>query len=175
MATVVKDPLLSAARIIIYIMMGFIVIAGVACLIATPFVLVMSDTIIAEAAQEGFVMSYTLVLGIAALLLLVVGSTVAIFLFLRRLLWIIASVGQGDPFIPENADRLQQMAWISVILQVLAIVIGTMGAWVEYQMEEVTIDASFSPMGILTILLLFILARVFRKGTEMRDELEGTV
>lgn len=33
------------------------------------------------------------------------------------------------------------------------------------------IDAS----GILLVILLFILARVFRKGTEMREDLEGTV
>jgi hypothetical protein len=29
--------------------------------------------------------------------------------------------------------------------------------------------------GFLLALVLFILARVFRKGTEMREELEGTV
>ena len=29
--------------------------------------------------------------------------------------------------------------------------------------------------GVILVLVLFVLARVFRKGTEMREELEGTV
>jgi hypothetical protein len=34
-------------------------------------------------------------------------------------------------------------------------------------------DASFS--GVLAALLIFVLAQIFRRGSEMRAELEGTV
>ena len=33
----------------------------------------------------------------------------------------------------------------------------------------------FSPLGVLAILLVFVLAQIFRHGSEMRAELEGTV
>ena len=36
-------------------------------------------------------------------------------------------------------------------------------------------DFGFSGGGLLLMLVLFILARVFRRGAEMREELEGTV
>jgi len=37
------------------------------------------------------------------------------------------------------------------------------------------IDGGLDGGSILLILILFILARVFREGARMRDELEGTV
>ena len=38
---------------------------------------------------------------------------------------------------------------------------------------EVTADVSAN--GLLLVLVLFILARVFKTGAQMRDDLEGTV
>ena len=40
---------------------------------------------------------------------------------------------------------------------------------------DISIDASISLSGILLVLLLIILARVFDRGAEMREELEGTI
>ena len=40
---------------------------------------------------------------------------------------------------------------------------------------DITIDAGLDIEGILLALILFILARVFRHGARMRDDLEGTV
>jgi hypothetical protein len=37
------------------------------------------------------------------------------------------------------------------------------------------IGFGLSPAGVAFVLLLFILARVFRQGAAMRDDLEGTV
>jgi hypothetical protein len=37
------------------------------------------------------------------------------------------------------------------------------------------IDWSFSPTRWVAVLLLFVLARVFEQGAQMREELEGTV
>ena len=41
--------------------------------------------------------------------------------------------------------------------------------------HEVGSGDGFSLTGILMVLILFILARVFKRGAEMREELEGTV
>ena len=40
---------------------------------------------------------------------------------------------------------------------------------------ENNVDNDLSLSGILAILLVFILAGVFERGAEMREELEGTV
>ena len=41
--------------------------------------------------------------------------------------------------------------------------------------DTFVVDSGFDVNGLLLMLILFILARVFRKGADMRAELEGTV
>ena len=90
---------------------------------------------------------------------------------------IIATVGDGDPFILVNADRLTHMAWLSVAVQVLGIVASLLGKWAEkrYAANNFEFNSEFTFTGIALALVLFILARVFREGAKMREELEGTV
>jgi hypothetical protein len=94
---------------------------------------------------------------------------------LKRLLAIVATVREGDPFVAANAYRLQAIAWILLVLQVLSVVIGTIGKSVSSPAHPVDLDAGFSINGWLAVLLTFLLARVFAEGTRMRDDLEGTV
>jgi hypothetical protein len=94
---------------------------------------------------------------------------------LTRLLAIVETVRSGDPFVAVNARRLQATAWTLLALQLLSIVIGAIGKAVSSPAHPVNLDAGFSINGWLAVLLTFLLARVFAKGTEMRDDLEGTV
>ena len=96
-------------------------------------------------------------------------------LFIRLLRRIIDSVAQGDPFIPENAVRLSQMGWLSVAVQLIAIPAGALSGWIAYTGHLRYIDVGFSVGGVVLALILFILARVFRQGAQMRADLEGTV
>jgi hypothetical protein len=75
---------------------------------------------------------------------------------LTRLLAIVETVRLGDPFVAENAGRLQTIG------------VSTMA-------HPLDIDWNFSLTRWLAVLLVFVLARVFEHGTRMRDELEGTV
>lgn len=101
--------------------------------------------------------------------------------FLLELRGIVSSVGEGDPFHPENARRLSRMGWIALIGQVLILPLGALATWLEPFADklgdniEIKTSVGFDGGTILLILILFILARVFRRGAEMRDELEGTV
>lgn len=99
--------------------------------------------------------------------------------FVRQLSGIIKTVEAGDSFSPANADRLSRMGWIAVGGQVLALPLGWILYWMTPYLEKAgeKVDIGVGPDGeaILLILVLFILARVFREGTRMRDELEGTV
>ena len=66
------------------------------------------------------------------------------------------------------------MTWIALAIQ--AISIGAILLSVSLGGRKSEIDASMGAVtGTLMALILFILARVFRVGTEMRSELEGTV
>ena len=97
------------------------------------------------------------------------------YVVFTRLLAIIATVREGDPFVAANASRLQTIAWALLAVQILSVVIGGIGDAVSTPAHPVDLDAGFSINGWLAVLLTFLLARVFAEGARMRDELEGTV
>lgn len=181
MTSIAKDPLLAIAKGLLWFLMGVMGLAAVACLVAIPAVLIMQDTIAAQIASElhgasfhDFLGALCLVLVLAAGLL---GLLFRIFQLLKR---IVDTVGQGDPFVPVNARRLTQMAWITLAIQLISLPLAGVAMWIHEVTEGATRTGFRSELGLdanglLLMLILFILARVFRKGAEMRDELEGTV
>jgi hypothetical protein len=96
-------------------------------------------------------------------------------LILNRLLALVETVRDGNPFVASNAHRLQTIAWALLGLQVVSMVIGGIAKSVSMPAHPLHLDAGFSLTGWLAVLLTFLLARVFAEGTRMRDELEGTV
>jgi len=93
----------------------------------------------------------------------------------KRLLAMVGTVRSGDPFVAANADRLNAIGWLLVALQVLSMVIGSIGEAISTPEHPLHLDAGISLMGWLAVLLTFVLARVFAAGTLMREDLEGTV
>jgi hypothetical protein len=116
-----------------------------------------------------------LVLGLRAVAVLGLVTIPVNYGILTRLLAMVETVRAGDPFVATNAERLRTIAWSLLTLQLLSIVIGTIGKAVSTPAHPVNFDAGFSTSGWLAVLLTFVLARVFAEGTNMRDELEGTV
>lgn len=176
-----RDPLLMAAKGIVWFFTILLALVTVAILIGIPAVVVFQDNLMAELADEGLTVGKEV---IGAILLLMAGMAALLALavyFLVLLRRIIDSVGQGDPFAPENGDRLSRMGWIALATQFLTLPIGGIALWLEEEIgdasDKVNIDGDFglSVEGVLLTLVLFILARVFRHGTAMRDDLEGTV
>ena len=97
------------------------------------------------------------------------------FLFICNLRRIVDSVAEGDPFIPENAVRLENMAWLVVAIEVVAVPAGMLSGWISYVSHVRYLDVGVSIGALILALILFVLARIFRRGADMRDELEGTV
>ena len=93
----------------------------------------------------------------------------------RRLLAMVATVRGGDPFVADNAYRLQAIAWALLALQILSIIIGAIGEGNSTAKHPVDLDAGFSVNGWLAVLLTFILARVLAEGTLMGRDLDGTI
>jgi len=115
--------------------------------------------------------------GILVLVSVLCGLGFRIFQLLKK---IVDTVSEGDPFIPDNAARLTLMAWLVLAGQIVGLPIATIAAWINKAAEgwghtDINVVVGFAENGLLLLLLLFILARVFRKGAEMRAELEGTV
>lgn len=94
---------------------------------------------------------------------------------LKRLRAMVNTVRAGDPFVASNAGRLQAIAWALLALQLLSLLVGAIARTISTPEHPLHLDAGFSVAGWLAVLLTFVLARVFRLGTDMREELEGTV
>ncbi|WP_095012102.1 DUF2975 domain-containing protein [Tsuneonella mangrovi] len=175
MSTITSDPLLAVAKGILYFILGAIGIAGAGVAIAIPALAIFNGKAIAQLTQAG-APGYTVWL-IMALLAIVVGVLYLAWRFFVHMLRIVRSVEEGDPFVPANADRLTSMAWIMLAINVVSIPVAALGAYIAKLAHDasVNIDVGVGGGGIVLILTLFVLARVFRKGTEMRADLEGTV
>lgn len=93
--------------------------------------------------------------------------------FLLTLGRIVGSVLVGSPFVAINADRLTRMGWIAVLLKLVAL--AETGLMASAMPDAFRFVSRFSGPSLVMILVLFILARVFRQGAAMRDDLEGTV
>ena len=115
----------------------------------------------------------------AAICLTVMANFAAMFVFFGKMRALIESASKGDPFIPDNARRLNAMAWLLLGSQVLTVIVGELRVFamslIDPQSQN-TFDISPNDLaGFLIVLVLFILARVFRHGAAMREDLEGTV
>jgi len=178
--TIVKDPLLAAANVMLVFFIAVLSFAAAAFVVAAPAVTIFKRDVLSEFARNGTADAARLypelpwvILGLAVLLALGVWFLV----LLRR---IVRSVGEGDPFVPVNAARLTRMGWLALAGQIASLPIGAAVVHVARMVSdsghgEVGNDFGFSGEGVLLVLTLFILARVFRQGARMREELEGTV
>src|SRR4249919_526343 len=110
-------------------------------------------------------------LGLRAIVVIGVVAAGIVHTILRRLLAIVDTVRDGDPFTLENATRLEAIAWRVMALEVLRFVIASIASAVW---EPGRIDG-FSIASWFAVLLLFVLSGVFAQGARMRADLDGTV
>ena len=173
-----KDPLLAIARVVTWFFIVVLAIVCLAMLVAAPIVAFNNAAVIGELSKEGVKVGSEVTFVIVMVLLGIAGLMALAVWFLRLLLRIVDSVGEGDPFAPVNAVRLNRMAWLSLGGYLAAIPVGAMVMWLASVAKEAHADVQTDlDLGgsLLLPLVLFILARVFRHGAAMREELEGTV
>ncbi|HEX4178128.1 MAG TPA: DUF2975 domain-containing protein [Rhizomicrobium sp.] len=117
---------------------------------------------------------------LAAATLVITGGVICIalaawmFILTAR---IIDTGSHGDPFVTVNADRLNHIACLLLAVQVVGFAVDAlMNLFPPNITRNVSVGYDgFSAAGILAALLIFVLAQIFRHGSEMRAELEGTV
>ncbi|WP_159980799.1 MULTISPECIES: DUF2975 domain-containing protein [unclassified Novosphingobium] len=176
MRSITHDPLLALARGVILVSMGVTALIGALFLVLSPFMVFGRFDIMARISGDGpDGLTTDTFIAIGGVLILIAAMAACAFLFLRHLLRIIDSVGQGDPFNPVNAGRLAAMGWLALAIEGISFPTGLVAAWIARTVKDSHIGIGFSLGGVLLAIILFILARIFRKGAEMRAELEGTV
>jgi len=99
-------------------------------------------------------------------------------LICRALRRVVASASVGDPFIEANAADLVRIAWLLLGWDVFDWVIKpTVYAFLSLG-PKVSIpgllDGFLTPR-LLPVLLVFVLAQIFRRGSDMRAELAETI
>ena len=117
----------------------------------------------------------TLFLGMRLIMVIGIAAVPLAHVVLTRLLAIVDTVKAGDPFVSDNAARLETMAWAILGMELLHFAVGAIATSVSTEAQPLDLDWNFSVTRWLAVLLLFVLARVFEQGTKMREELEGTV
>ncbi|MEL1251580.1 DUF2975 domain-containing protein [Aurantiacibacter gilvus] len=176
-----NDLLLLAGKVLSIFLQSIMALASVVLVIAVGALLVMRGTIIAEYAEHvGDPEAVFPVFAAVGVVLIGLAIVASLFVFFGKLRRIIATVGEGDPFVPANADRLNQMGWLMLGVRLLMFPAMALGTWLASyadEMEDVhfSIEGGLDLSGILLVIILFILARVFRHGAAMREDLEGTV
>jgi hypothetical protein len=145
--------------------------AGILALFVTSLV---AREVLFEALKVGLA-TPRMIDGMRLIMVIGIGATPLTHILLTRLLAIVETVRRGDPFVADNAARLQTMAWALLGLEVLHLVVGAVAAAASSPSQPIDLDWNFSVRGWLAVLLLFVLARVFDHGTRLRNDLDGTV
>ena len=104
--------------------------------------------------------------------------TLFVLLAIRATSGIVDTAIAGDPFVGDNAERLKRIGWCLLGVMVVQFLASLVINWIAPDNNIAGhIEAGDGPSlaGGLAVLLIFVLARIFQHGSQMRDELEGTV
>jgi len=165
-----RPDILATTRAVLRLLLGLNALfgAGIAALLATSLAAPLW-------LQTALGAPASLMTGMRLIMLIGLAGIPLAYLILARLLAMVQTVRAGDPFIPENAHRLQRIAQALLGIQLLNLAVGAVCAAASTPTNPLDIGWSPSVDGWLAVLLLFVLARVFDLGTQMRADLEATV
>jgi hypothetical protein len=149
--------------------------AGILALLVTS-VVVPGPLFAALTGERGNVAAAGRAIGAMRLMMVVglVGVPVG-HVILTRLRAMVMTVRGGDPFVIDNARRLDTIAYGVLAFEILHLIVGAIAKSEAFSAHGIHVDWSFSFTPWLAVLLLFVLARVFAQGARMRADLEGTV
>lgn len=113
--------------------------------------------------------------GMRLMMLVGIAAVPVAHVILARLRAMLGTVRAGDPFVIENAQRLNAIAGAVLALEILHLLVGAIAKSAAFASLGIHIDWTFSFTPWIAVLLLFVLARVFEHGARMRADLAGTV
>lgn len=110
-----------------------------------------------------------------AIMVIGIAATPITNVVLTRLASIVDTVRAGDPFVAGNASRLQTIAWAVLALELAHVAVVGVANAASSPTLPLHVGGTLSVAPWLSVLLLFVLARVFEHGANMREELEATI
>jgi hypothetical protein len=170
-----QPTVLSAARRVLRVLIPVNVSLGVLILALLIASLIDERTVFTALGASASLGNRALTAGMRGIMIIGIVAVACAHRVLKRLLEIVETVRTDDPFASENAKRLKEIAWAVLGLEVLRAINALVAANVSTPATTIDIGWSLDFTRWLTVLLLFVLARVFEHGTRMRDDLEGTV
>ena len=152
---------------------GLLLAAGLATLLLQPFTGLMTQADLEifgnEAGGRGAAQPLAISLALLALAAYAAGLVV-VFNRLRR---VFATLTQGDPFHPENVGRLRVIGLALMGLELLGAVLRPALASAFPHTGHVGVSLNLTAW--FAILVVFVLAEVFREGARLRREAELTI
>ncbi len=171
-----RDPLLRSTDFLLTACLVLLAAAVVVLMVSVPVIWIARDAVIAELVRENPRVNEPMALPAITGVLAGAGVLLAFaWAFMRELRAVVRTVADGDPLTFVNAGRLTRMGWIAIAAQLIAAAIGVFARWVAEYVGTASTGWGVDFSGIVLVLVLFILARVFRQGAVMRADLEGTV
>jgi hypothetical protein len=110
-----------------------------------------------------------LALGLVAASLYIAG----VYYIVGRLRRIFATLTAGDPFHPDNVRRLRTIGGMLAVLELGRYPVALMTAWLAPGSSGG--HYVFNPTAWFAVLVVFVLAEVFREGARLRREAELTI
>ncbi len=100
------------------------------------------------------------------------GYMAGVLVIIGALRRIFGTLTAGDPFHPDNVGRLRLVGLILAALELGRYVVWSVSAWLPGVRH---VRPSFSLTAWFSVLVVFVLAEVFREGARLRREAELTI
>jgi hypothetical protein len=91
-----------------------------------------------------------------------------------RLQRIFTTLTAGDPFHPDNVTRLRAIGFSLAALELINYIVNLVSGWVfpdQFRSDHFPLN----PTAWFAVLVVFVLAEVFREGARLRSEAELTI
>jgi hypothetical protein len=92
----------------------------------------------------------------------------------ERLRRVFATLTAGDPFHPDNVRRLRVVGLVLAALEIGNYIFAGLAKWLAPDITSFS-ERSFSLSAWFPVLVVFVLAEVFREGARLRREAELTI
>jgi hypothetical protein len=159
--------ILDVVYAVVVVSVGVLVLLAIAALLFSFNPALLGDVKFSEAGEV--VQRAPLVIGG----LLAAGAYMAgVLVIIGALRRIFATLTAGDPFHPDNVGRLRLIGLMLAALELGRYAVWGISTWLPWVRD---VRPSFSLTAWFSVLVVFVLAEVFREGARLRREAELTI
>jgi hypothetical protein len=160
--------ILDVVFIALSISVGVVVMLAIAALVMVIDPALISKKLSVDIADKGVTAAI-----LAGGLVIAAAYIGAVLVIVERLRRIFATLTAGDPFHPSNVRRLRVIGLMLAAIELARYPIALVGAWIAPQASRGGFGVS--PTAWFAVLVVFVLAEVFREGARLRREAELTI